>query len=74
MAEKKPIPGTGGDHYIPYAERTGGESIVFLTCPAVPTGWNTTSPLQTNFFAGILYSENLPLIWYTSWRILALFT
>ena len=31
MAEKKPVPGTGGDHYIPYEERTGGESVVFFT-------------------------------------------
>jgi len=31
MSEKKPVPGTGGDHYIPYEERTGGESIVFFT-------------------------------------------
>ena len=23
MAEKKPTPVTGGDHYIPYAQRTG---------------------------------------------------
>ncbi len=31
MEEKKRIPGTGGDHYIPYAERSGGESVVFFT-------------------------------------------
>ncbi len=31
MAEKKAIPGTGGDHYIPYEERTGAESIVYFT-------------------------------------------
>lgn len=31
MSEKKPIPGTGGDHYIPYAERTGGKSVVYFT-------------------------------------------
>lgn len=31
MAEKKQIPGTGGDHYIPYEERTGAESIVYFT-------------------------------------------
>ena len=23
MANQKPVPGTNGDHYIPYAERTG---------------------------------------------------
>lgn len=31
MAAKKAIPGTGGDHYIPYAQRTGEESVVFFT-------------------------------------------
>ena len=31
MAEKKQMPGTGGDHYIPYEERTGAESIVYFT-------------------------------------------
>ncbi|MBW3081820.1 DUF362 domain-containing protein [Bifidobacterium phasiani] len=31
MSETTPTPGTGGDHYIPYAERTGGESTVFFT-------------------------------------------
>ena len=30
MAEKK-VPGTGGDHYISYEERTGGESTVYFT-------------------------------------------
>lgn len=31
MSQKKPVPGTGGSHYIPYAERTGAESVVFFT-------------------------------------------
>lgn len=31
MAEKKVIPGTGGDYYVPYEERTGKESAVFFT-------------------------------------------
>lgn len=31
MEEKKPIPGTGGNHYIPYEERTGEKSIVYFT-------------------------------------------
>ena len=31
MAENNPVPGTGGDHYIPYNERTGGESIVYFS-------------------------------------------
>lgn len=32
MSEKRKVPGTGGDHYVPYEERTGGESVVFFTC------------------------------------------
>lgn len=31
MEEKKKVPGTGGDHYIPYAKRFGDESVVFFT-------------------------------------------
>lgn len=31
MNEKKPVPGTGGEHYLPYEARTGGESVVFFT-------------------------------------------
>ncbi|HCT92860.1 MAG TPA: (Fe-S)-binding protein [Lachnospiraceae bacterium] len=31
MKEKKVVPGTGGEHYIPYEERTGGESVVYFT-------------------------------------------
>ncbi len=31
MSNQKPVPGTGGDHYIPYEERTGAESIVYFT-------------------------------------------
>ena len=31
MAEKKAVPGTGGDQYLPYEKRTGGESVVFFT-------------------------------------------
>ena len=31
MSEKKIVPGTGGDRYVPYEERTGNESIVYLT-------------------------------------------
>lgn len=30
MTTTKPVPGTGGDHYIPYSERSGAESIVYL--------------------------------------------
>lgn len=31
MSNNKPMPGTGGNHYIPYAERTGEESDVYFT-------------------------------------------
>lgn len=31
MEAKKAVPGTGGEHYISYEERTGGESVVFFT-------------------------------------------
>lgn len=37
MNEKK-IPGTGGDHYLPYEERTGNESIVYFTRDLSSTG------------------------------------
>lgn len=31
MSNTKPIAGTGGEHYIPYSERTGAESVVYFT-------------------------------------------
>lgn len=31
MSQNKKVPGTDGDHYIPYAERTGEKSIVYFT-------------------------------------------
>ena len=31
MSENTPVPGTGGDRYVPYEERTGGSSVVFFT-------------------------------------------
>lgn len=31
MAAQKAVPGTGGGHYIPYEQRTGGESAVYFT-------------------------------------------
>lgn len=31
MTTTKPVPGTGGEHYIPYSERSGAESIVYFT-------------------------------------------
>ena len=31
MSHQKSIPGTGGDHYIPYDQRTGSESVVYFT-------------------------------------------
>lgn len=38
MAEEKKIPGVGGECYIPYAERTGNESIVYFTRDLSPEG------------------------------------
>lgn len=31
MAEKNPVPGIGGERYVPYEERDGNESIVYFT-------------------------------------------
>ena len=31
MQNRNPVPGVGGDRYIPYAERTGDESVVYFT-------------------------------------------
>ena len=31
MSNQKPIPGTGGEHYIPYEQRSGEESAVYFT-------------------------------------------
>ena len=31
MTTTKPVLGTGGDHYIPYSERSDAESIVYFT-------------------------------------------
>ena len=31
MSNQKPVPGTGGERYIPCGERTGGEAVVFFT-------------------------------------------
>ena len=31
MQERKIVPGTGGDRYLPFAQRTGNESIVYFT-------------------------------------------
>lgn len=31
MSNQKPVPGTGGDHYIPYEERGGAQSVVYFT-------------------------------------------
>ena len=36
--DAKKLPGTGGNHYIPYAERTGNESIVYFTRDLSPNG------------------------------------
>ncbi|MBD5461119.1 MAG: DUF362 domain-containing protein [Lachnospiraceae bacterium] len=31
MSDQKPVPGKGGDQYIPYAQRTGKEAVVYFT-------------------------------------------
>ena len=31
MAQTKPVPGTGGDKYVPYEGRIGNESVVYFT-------------------------------------------
>ena len=31
MSDFEKVPGTGGDQYIPYDQRTGNESIVYFT-------------------------------------------
>ena len=31
MAQAVPVPGTDGNKYVPYEERTGNESIVYFT-------------------------------------------
>ena len=31
MSNQKPVPGTRGDHYIPYEQRSGKESVVYFT-------------------------------------------
>lgn len=38
MDTKKRIPGTGGDHYVPYDEREGKESVVYFTRDLSPEG------------------------------------
>ena len=31
MSNVKPVPGTNGNQYIPYDQRTGEESVVYFT-------------------------------------------
>ena len=38
MSDNKPVSGIGGDHYIPYSERSGAESVVFFTRKRTPEG------------------------------------
>ena len=38
MSVNNPVPGIGGDHYIPYSERSGAESVVFFTRKRTPEG------------------------------------
>ena len=45
MAEKKQMPGTGGDHYIPYEKRNGAESVVYFTCDLTAEGLRRDSEM-----------------------------
>ena len=38
MSKAKPVPGTDGNKYVPYEERTGNESIVYFTRDLSPEG------------------------------------
>jgi len=38
MSHKKIVPGTNGNRYVPYGERTGNESIVYFTRDLSPAG------------------------------------
>lgn len=38
MTDHKIVPGTGGNRYVPYEERTGSESIVYFTRDLSPKG------------------------------------
>lgn len=38
MANKKVMPGTGGNQYVPYDERKGEKSIVYFTRNLSPEG------------------------------------
>ena len=38
MKEKNPVPGIGGERYVPYAERSGEEAVVFFTRDLSETG------------------------------------
>ena len=38
MSDKKMIPGTNGNHYVPYSKRAGGESVVYFTRDLSPEG------------------------------------
>lgn len=31
MAHNSPVPGSNGDHYIPFDQRTGDKSVVYFT-------------------------------------------
>ena len=38
MADKNAVPGTDGEHYVPYDERSGSESVVYFTRDLSPEG------------------------------------
>ena len=65
MSNQKPVPGTGGEHYIPYGERTGGESVVYFTRDLSAEGLRRLFPALAEpevFPDGAQPGEHLPLL------------
>lgn len=52
MPNPKPIAGTGGEHYIPYAERTGAESVVYFTRDLSAEGLRRISARVSSVMSG----------------------
>ena len=52
MSVKDKVPGTGGDHYIPYEERKGPESVVYFTRDLSASGLRRISALVNGNMKG----------------------
>ena len=52
MSVKDKVPGTGGDHYIPYEERKGPESVVYFTRDLSASGLRRISALVNGNMQG----------------------